>query len=47
MEKEDMIAWSMREQENVIDERNKTQQFRAEILKQKQEWSDAIEIKQA
>ena len=42
-----MMAWLAREQENIVCERNKTQQFRADMLKQKQEWSDAIEIKQA
>ena len=47
MEKEDLFAWAMREQENVVCEKNKNQQFKVEILKQKQEWSEAIEMKQA
>ena len=46
MEKEDLLAQVMRKNDKIIREREETRQFRDEILKQKQEWSDVFESKQ-
>lgn len=45
MEKEDLLAQVMRKNDKIIREREETRQFRDEILKQKQEWSDVFESK--
>ena len=45
MEKEDLLGQVMRKNDKILREREETRQFRDDILKQKQEWSDVFESK--
>ena len=45
MEREDHYSWALREKTMIDNERYQNQLFREDILKQKHQWTDAIEAK--